>query len=188
VNKKKTVDSARRRGAVSAVRSLAMRMPLLLAMVLTATVMSAQTLPVINAPDVIAPQFSPKSKVRIVNLWATWCIPCVAEMEDLGALDRKLRGSGVELIGVSLDDAVSKDRKATIDKVARFLAQKKVTFVNLYYVGRVNVLQEYFDFEGEIPMTILYDASGKERARYQGRIDPKAVEKKIAEIIKTNGK
>lgn len=143
----------------------------------------AAALPVITTPNAIAAQFSPKAKVRIVNLWATWCIPCVAEMDDLVALDQKFRASGVQLLGVSLDDAVSKDRKMTQEKVSRFLTKKKVTFSNVYYVGRVNILQEHFDFEGEIPMTILYDASGRERARYQGRINPKVVEKKIAEII-----
>lgn len=44
-----------------------------------------------------------KGRVVLVNLWATWCPPCVAEMPDLDALQGQLGGSGFQVVAVSLD-------------------------------------------------------------------------------------
>lgn len=45
-----------------------------------------------------------RGRVVILNLWATWCSPCLKEIPDLVALAEELRGSGVTLIGVAVDD------------------------------------------------------------------------------------
>ncbi|MBX9634063.1 MAG: TlpA family protein disulfide reductase [Magnetospirillum sp.] len=44
-----------------------------------------------------------KGKVVLVNLWATWCPPCVAEMPALEALQGKLGGAGFQVVAISLD-------------------------------------------------------------------------------------
>lgn len=44
-----------------------------------------------------------KGKVVLVNLWATWCPPCVAEMGSLDTLQERLGGSGFQVVAVSLD-------------------------------------------------------------------------------------
>jgi peroxiredoxin len=46
-----------------------------------------------------------KSKVVMIHFWATWCPPCVEEMPTLDGLYDALRGSGFELIAVSVDEA-----------------------------------------------------------------------------------
>lgn len=45
-----------------------------------------------------------RGRVVLVNLWATWCSPCLKEIPDLVAVAEELRGPGVTLIGVAVDD------------------------------------------------------------------------------------
>lgn len=151
---------------------------------LLALPLPAATLTEIATPDRVAASFAAGS-LHVVNLWATWCAPCVAEMDDLRAVEAQFRGKGVRFVGVTLDDAIPGDRAETKAKVARFLDKKKITYVNLYYTGRVPAIQDHFDFEGEIPITLIYDARGKEVFRHQGRIDRATL---AAEITKHLGK
>lgn len=119
--------------------------------------------------------FPNEARVRLVNVWATWCAPCVAEMPDLRAID-SLFGPELAILGISMDDAVPGIEKA---KVTGFLDKAKIAFPNIYYTGIPDKLAEHLQFAGEIPVTIIYDRSGKELWRHQGRIDK---EKTIAMI------
>lgn len=119
-----------------------------------------------------APQ---KAPLRVVNVWATWCVPCVAEMPDLQKIDDRFRDTDVELLGISLDDAIPGDRASHKKKVSKFLTDKKIKFPNLYFTGKPTKIQQALDFEGEIPMTVIYDRGGRELWRHQGRIDREAL-------------
>jgi cytochrome c biogenesis protein CcmG/thiol:disulfide interchange protein DsbE len=45
-----------------------------------------------------------RGRVVLLNLWATWCLPCRVEMPSLERLSRKLRGSGFQVVAVSIDE------------------------------------------------------------------------------------
>jgi thiol-disulfide isomerase/thioredoxin len=137
-----------------------------LSVAIAATTLAAD-LRSIKDPAKIASVFPGKAKVRLLNVWATWCVPCVAEMPDLRAIDEAF-GKEVALAGVSLDDMIP-DAKPTT--VAAFLDQQKIAFPNVYYTGNADVLASTFDFSGEIPVTILFDRNGNELWRHQGRLD-----------------
>ena len=134
----------------------------------------------IREPARIADAFSPAAPLRVMNVWATWCVPCVEEMSDLRAIGDTF-GTKVSIIGVSLDDMIPADRAATMRKVAAFLDQKRISYSNLYYSGKSDVLADALRFNGEIPITIIYDRRGRELWRRQGKIDR---QKTIAEIKK----
>ena len=119
--------------------------------------------------------FPAKAELRLLNVWATWCIPCVEEMPDLKAIDDAF-GPEVAVAGVTLDDMVPETKR---DTVVGFLDRHRIAFPNVYYTGLPDGLGDVLNFRGEIPVTIVYDSKGKEVWRHQGRIDR---EKTIAQL------
>jgi peroxiredoxin len=127
----------------------------------------------VRSADEIHQAFRADSRVRVVSLWATWCAPCVAEIGGFNDVAKSFRKSAVEIIGVSLDDAVASDRTAGKERLARFLAERKIVFPNLYYTGKTSELADALHFEGAIPVTIVFDRQGREIARGEGVLDMK---------------
>jgi thiol-disulfide isomerase/thioredoxin len=127
---------------------------------------SAAELRDINDPAKVKDVFPAAAKLRVINIWATWCVPCVAEMPELRAIDAAF-GPEVALAGVSMDDMIP---ESTREKVIVFLDRQKIGYPNLYYRGNSDDLTRFFRFEGEIPVTIAFDRRGKEVWRHQGLI------------------
>lgn len=95
----------------------------------------------------------------LVNLWATWCAPCVVEMPQLDALAGELEGE-VRVLTISQDI-----RGAEV--VEPFFAEKG--FARLEpWLDPETQLSAQFSPEGVLPLTILFDASGKEVLRVAG--------------------
>ena len=145
--------------------------------------LNAATLVEVKDPAKIPQSFAAAAPLRVVNVWATWCVPCVEEISDLGAISKQF--PQISMVGVSLDDMIPADREATKRKVASFLDQRKITYSNLYYSGNSDALADALRFDGEIPITIIYDRKGRELWRQQGKIDR---QKTIATIRKLLGR
>jgi thiol-disulfide isomerase/thioredoxin len=131
-------------------------------------------------PAKIANVFPAAAKVRVLNVWATWCIPCVLEMPDLRAIDETF-GDEVAVAGVSLDDMIP---DASVENVQNFLDKYRIAFPVVYYTGNLDDLGDRLAFNGEIPITIVYDARGKELFREQGRIDKTKLIAQLRELLK----
>jgi len=138
----------------------------------------AADLRVVKEPTGIAVVFPSVAKVRVINVWAMWCVPCVAEMPDLRAIDDAF-GADLAMVGVTLDDMLPDAKSA---KTAQFLDAQKIVFPNVYYTGNADDLAGHLRFSGEIPLTIVFDRKGKELWRHQGRLDR---EKTIARLRET---
>jgi thiol-disulfide isomerase/thioredoxin len=147
---------------------------------LSAATAGAATLVEAREPAKIAAAFAPRAAIRVVNVWATWCVPCVEEMSDLHAVETAF-GPEVSIVGVSLDDMIPGDRLEIRRKVVAFLEGKGIRFPNIYYKGTNDALADYLHFNGEIPLTVMFDRSGRELWRQQGRLDRL---KMVAEIRK----
>lgn len=139
---------------------------------LAAVTANAQV-PEVKNLDEIQQAFRADARIRVVSIWATWCAPCVAEIGGMNDVAKSFRKSPVEIVGVSLDDAVASNRQEGKEKLSRFLAEKKVTFQNLYYTGKPGDLADEMHFEGAIPVTIVFDRYGREIARGEGVLDMK---------------
>jgi thiol-disulfide isomerase/thioredoxin len=150
---------------------------LALASLLFTAAAAAADLRDVKQPARIAAVFPPAAKLRVLNLWATWCVPCVAEMPDLRAIDAVF-GEDVALAGVSLDDMIPGTKR---EKVIAFLDKQHVAFPNVYYTGNPDDLGDFVKFDGEIPITVVYDRTGKELWRHQGRLNR---DQTIAELRK----
>jgi thiol-disulfide isomerase/thioredoxin len=95
----------------------------------------------------------------LVNLWATWCAPCVKEMPQLDALASTLEGE-VRVITVSQDVRGA-------DVVTPFFAKNGFARLEPWLDPEAD-LSAQFTPEGVLPLTILFDASGKEVLRVSG--------------------
>jgi thiol-disulfide isomerase/thioredoxin len=149
---------------------------------LSATAAAAAQVVEVREPAKIATAFSPQASIRVVNVWATWCVPCVEEMADLRAI-RSSFGPELSLIGVSLDDMLPGDRQISKKKVAAFLDQQRIAFPNVYYVGNSDALGEFLRFDGAIPITIAFDRGGRELWRQQGRLDRRKTINTIRKLL-----
>lgn len=105
-----------------------------------------------------------KGKPVLINLWATWCAPCVAELPQLDAL----AGKGLRVLTVSQDMETG--------KVAGFLKQRGVSRLEPW-LDEKNDLSAHYDVQ-TLPTSILYDAEGREVWRITGprEWDSKATE------------
>lgn len=147
-------------------RPFALLAVLLAVLLLMAGTASAADLRDLKDPARIKDVFPRSAKIRVVNIWATWCVPCVAEMPELRAV-RAAFGEEVALIGVSMDDMIPGAKRQS---VAAFLDRQKIGYINVYYNGNSDDLTRHYHFEGEIPVTIAFDAAGREVWRHQGAI------------------
>jgi thiol-disulfide isomerase/thioredoxin len=158
----------------------AIRLMLFLALLVAAS----SNVPEVRSGDEVLRSFRADARIRVVNVWATWCVPCVAEMPQLEAISASMRQDGVEFIGVSLDDAIPGDRAERKHLVTRFLAARRIRFRNVYYVGRTSALADRFRFDGTIPITLVFDATGRELFRNEGVIDAAKFRRKLEDLIK----
>lgn len=91
-----------------------------------------------------------RGKPLIINVWASWCGPCRAEMGSLDRLARRHNGRQFNIIGISTDDYA--------DKARQYVVESGVSFDN--YLDR-NLLLENMLGANRIPLTLLVDARGK---------------------------
>ena len=99
----------------------------------------------------------------LVNLWATWCAPCVKELPTLNALARARAGDGsLKVIAISQD-------MGPHGSVETFLAKLKVDELGAYHDPKM-ALSGALGAQ-VLPTSILYDAQGREVWRYVGDLD-----------------
>jgi peroxiredoxin len=99
-----------------------------------------------------------KGKVLVVNFWATWCGPCIAEFPELVAIDAKYRDKGVQLAGISVDEVA--DIKG---KVIPFIKEQKAAFDILVQDSDdpeeiINLIDK--NWQGTLPTTFVFDKQG----------------------------
>ena len=111
-----------------------------------------------------------RGKPVLVNLWATWCAPCIKELPTLDALAAK---GGVPVVALSQDSDAAKAR--TFLQTRGFKALRGYTDPDMRWLGGMAT---------NLPTTILYDPQGKEIWRWLGEADwtgPEAT-KALAEV------
>jgi thiol-disulfide isomerase/thioredoxin len=101
-------------------------------------------------------------EVMVLNLWATWCAPCMHEMPTLGELQRRYEGR-IRVIPVSVDTEAR--RAEALGELAELSDNSLPFFIDITR----GVL---FDVQAPgVPITIIYDRQGREVARLAGGAD-----------------
>ncbi len=121
---------------------------------------------------------NPGDKLRLINVWATWCGPCVAEFEDFITINRMYRSRDFEFISISADDPAAKN------KVYKFLQKKQASNTNyLFNIDDKYKLIEAIDpkWQGGLPYTILVEPDGKIVYSKQGQINVAEMKKMIVD-------
>jgi thiol-disulfide isomerase/thioredoxin len=118
--------------------------------------------------------------LRLVNVWATWCGPCVIEMPELLTMQRMYRGRGFEFVTISMDEPEDKG------KAMQFLQDKHIAASNYIFKGEkkdalVNALDP--KWEGPVPHTMLIAPGGTVIYRHTGQIDPLELKKAIVAYL-----
>jgi thiol-disulfide isomerase/thioredoxin len=112
-----------------------------------------------------------KGKVVILDFWASWCGPCKAEIPDFIALQREYGGSGLQIVGVALDDEAP---------VRAYATNAGMNYPILFGDDRVSAA---FGGIPAIPTTFVIDGSGRIIAKYVGFRDKSIFEAHIRKLL-----
>ena len=121
-----------------------------------------------------------KGKVVIVNLWATWCAPCVAEMPTLAKLDQISVGKPVAVVPISLD------RAEDAANAEAFIAKRPP--LPFYSEPKYALAFAFKPPPEGLPATFLIDPQGRVRARLAGGADWSSPEaQKVIQALEAGG-
>lgn len=102
-----------------------------------------------------------KGKVILVNIWATWCAPCIAEMPMLDELQAKQASADFEVVTISLD--------RTAEEAQAWFGKNGITNLPLWHDSTYGISGK-LDLPG-LPTSIFYSRQGREIARIPGEVD-----------------
>jgi peroxiredoxin len=119
-------------------------------------------------------------KYRLINVWATYCAPCVDELPDFVDINRMYRRRPFELITISYDESDQQEQ------VLETLKKAYASTTNYLFTGEdkealVNALDA--EWAGPVPYTVLVSPTGEIVYRNQGPIDAPALKRAIVERL-----
>jgi thiol-disulfide isomerase/thioredoxin len=119
-------------------------------------------------------------KLRLINLWATWCAPCVAEFPELVKINRMYRHRDFEMV------TISADAPGINDKVLKFLQKNYASNKNYLFAsddkyGLIDVVDK--DWPGALPYTLLVKPGGEIIYKKLGMIEPLEIKKVIVAYV-----
>jgi thiol-disulfide isomerase/thioredoxin len=117
--------------------------------------------------------------VVLVNVWATWCIPCRKEFPDLMRVHRDYRARGLDLV------LVSADFDDQLPEVRQFLDSQGVDFPTFIKTGGDMEFIEALSprWTGAIPATFVYDGGGTLRHFHEGQASYQEFERQIVDVL-----
>ncbi len=119
-------------------------------------------------------------KLLLINVWATWCGPCITELPEFVTMNRMYRRRNFQLVTISLDDPEQKDAALKI------LREKHVAGTN--YISSVPSRDRFADvldkeWDGPVPYTLLIAPGGKVIYRHDNQVKPLEVRRAIVDVL-----
>jgi thiol-disulfide isomerase/thioredoxin len=132
-----------------------------------------------TAEQVLSAIENAEGNAVLVNIWATWCQPCVEEFPDIMKLYQKYQDRGLRIIFVSADF------ENQTEAAKAFLQKQGVDFATYQKSGKdmafINTLDERWS--GALPATWVYDGNGNKRHFWEGKKDHAHFEKAILDVL-----
>jgi peroxiredoxin len=138
------------------------------------------TLKLIDEKGIRALVKNDSKSLRLINVWATWCGPCVAELPEFVTMNRMYRNRDFELVTISANSPEEKD------KALEVLKKKQVSASNYLFGGDDKYkLMDAVDEKasGPVPHTILVAPGGKVLYRKSGPCEPLAIKRAIVDYL-----
>ena len=98
-----------------------------------------------------------EGNVIILNIWATWCKPCIAEFESLEKVKEKFKDKNIKIVAVSNED---------LKLINSFLDKRKFNLEFIKLNGDLSYFNAY-----SLPTTLVFDKNGDESFRLTGGVD-----------------
>jgi thiol-disulfide isomerase/thioredoxin len=113
-----------------------------------------------------------KGKVRLIDVWASWCGPCRMTIPDLNRLYDRYRGQGLVVVGVSVDSSPS--------EVVAFTRKTPLK----YPVGMMNAeMGTLLGNPDSLPTSYLVDRTGRLRRKFIGYVEPATIEREVRRFL-----
>lgn len=118
-------------------------------------------------------------RITLVNMWASWCAPCKAEIPEIVELRKRYEKEGLGVILLSVDQPSERG------EASRFLTDLKIDFLSYFAAEPIDqtILAVSGDFAGAIPASFLFNAEGVKVDSWQGGAELKDFEAKILPLL-----
>jgi peroxiredoxin len=145
----------------------------------TADTEQRPTIPDISYPDLEGTLHNLRQwqgHILLLNFWASWCAPCLSEIRHLNGYQTKYGESGLQVVGVGLDDPVK------LKNVQRTLAMNYPVLTVDEKQSR-SVLSAWGNKTGMIPFTVIFDSSGRVVRAHRGVIDERLFNRLVKPLL-----
>jgi cytochrome c biogenesis protein CcmG/thiol:disulfide interchange protein DsbE len=114
-----------------------------------------------------------KGKVVLLNFWATWCVPCKAEIPWFQEFESKFKDKGFAVLGVSLDEE-------GWGVVKPYVSERKITYRMVIGTEEMSTMYGGID---SLPTTFIIDQAGKIAAIHTGLVSKATYQKEIEDLL-----
>ena len=119
-----------------------------------------------------------KGKVVLLNFWATWCAPCLAEIPELIKWQKEYENQGLQIIGITYPPT-------NRVKTRNFARKNKINYPVLFGSKKTKAIFE----PGEtMPLTVIIDRDGNIKELIEGIIFPEEFDEKIKPLLESDSK
>jgi len=141
----------------------------------------AQNVEVIHYPDLDDLIYKKSDEIKVINFWATWCKPCVAEIPHFETVNQKYKDEGLKVYLISFDFPSQLDKK-----VKKFINKKNIkSIVKLLDETDYNAFIDKVDnsWSGAIPATLIVDGRTGRRSFYEKSFSLEELETEIQKFL-----